>query len=94
MASPDQGHHSEPEQAIFRSWLFQGIRPLNRKRALRDILAGLQLAAMNIPQVLGYARIAGMPVITGLYTLLLPPAAFAAASAAPASFLASPSSCA
>src|SRR5205085_1205964 len=50
----------------------------NRKRALRDILAGLQLAAMNIPQVLGYARIAGMPVITGLYTLLLPPVAFAA----------------
>ena len=79
MASPDQGHrHPEPEQAISRSFLFQSIRPLNRKRAFRDILAGLQLAAMNIPQVLGYARIAGMPVITGLYTLLLPPVAFAA----------------
>jgi SulP family sulfate permease len=45
---------------------------------MRDILAGLQLAAMNIPQALGYARIAGMPVVTGLYTLLLPPVAFAA----------------
>jgi MFS superfamily sulfate permease-like transporter len=33
---------------------------------------------MNIPQALGYARIAGMPVITGVYTLLLPVAAFAA----------------
>jgi SulP family sulfate permease len=32
---------------------------------------------MNIPQVLGYARIAGMPVITGLYTVLLPLVAFA-----------------
>ena len=32
---------------------------------------------MNIPQVLGYARIAGMPVVTGLYTVLLPLAAFA-----------------
>ncbi len=41
-------------------------------------MAGFQLAALSIPQVLGYARIAGMPVITGLYTLLLPPVAFAA----------------
>ena len=33
---------------------------------------------MNIPQVLGYARIAGMPFVTGLYTLLLPIVGFAA----------------
>jgi sulfate permease, SulP family len=33
---------------------------------------------MNIPQVLGYTRIAGTPVITGLYTVLLPLVAFAA----------------
>jgi MFS superfamily sulfate permease-like transporter len=33
---------------------------------------------MNIPQVLGYAKIAGTPVVTGLYTLLLPLLAFAA----------------
>ena len=39
--------------------------------------AGITLAAMNIPQVLGYTRIAGMPVVTGLYTLLAPLAAFA-----------------
>jgi MFS superfamily sulfate permease-like transporter len=40
-------------------------------------LAGFQLAAMNIPQALGYTKIAGMPVITGFYTLLLPLLAFA-----------------
>lgn len=39
-------------------------------------MAGLTLAGMNIPQSLGYTRIAGMPVITGLYTLLLPLVAF------------------
>jgi SulP family sulfate permease len=33
---------------------------------------------MNIPQALGYTRIAGTPVVTGLYTLLLPVVAFAA----------------
>jgi high affinity sulfate transporter 1 len=32
---------------------------------------------MNIPQSLGYTKIAGTPVITGLYTLLLPLVAFA-----------------
>ena len=33
---------------------------------------------MSIPQVLGYTRIAGTPVVTGLYTLLVPLVAFAA----------------
>jgi sulfate permease, SulP family len=45
---------------------------------VRDALAGITLAAMNVPQALGYARIAGMPVVSGLYTLLLPLVAFAA----------------
>ena len=45
---------------------------------MRDALAGLTLAAMNVPQALGYTKIAGMPVVTGLYTLLLPLVAFAA----------------
>jgi MFS superfamily sulfate permease-like transporter len=57
--------------------LFDGIRPVSRSGALRDMLAGVTLASMNIPQVLGYTRIAGTPVITGLYTVLLPVVAFA-----------------
>jgi SulP family sulfate permease len=57
--------------------LFKGILPFSRKAALRDVFAGVNLAFMNIPQVLGYARIAGMPVITGLYTVLMPLVAFA-----------------
>ncbi len=51
--------------------------PDRRAGAARDALAGLSLAAMNIPQALGYTRIAGTPIITGLYTLLLPLVAFA-----------------
>ena len=57
--------------------LFKGMRPFSRKAAVRDVFAGLNLAFMNVPQVLGYARIAGMPVVTGLYTVLLPLIAFA-----------------
>ena len=58
--------------------LFRGLRPLQRAGALRDALAGVAMAAMDIPQVLGYSKIAGMPVVTGLYSLLLPLVAFAA----------------
>jgi high affinity sulfate transporter 1 len=58
--------------------LFQSARPFKPAAALRDGFAGITLAAMNIPQALGYTRIAGMPVVTGLYSLLLPAVAFAA----------------
>ena len=60
-------------------WLrfFEGLRPFSRSGAVRDALAGVTLASMNIPQVLGYTRIAGTPVVTGLYTVLLPLVAFA-----------------
>jgi MFS superfamily sulfate permease-like transporter len=57
--------------------LFGGIRPCTRSGLVRDLLAGVNLASINIPQVLGYARIAGAPVVTGLYTVLLPLIAFA-----------------
>jgi len=57
--------------------LFQSLRPLTPRGAVRDTIAGLQLAAMNIPQALGYTKIAGTPVVTGFYTLLFPLIAFA-----------------
>ena len=53
------------------------MRPFQRGAISKNLLAGFTLAAMNIPQSLGYATIAGMPVITGLYTLLFPLIAFA-----------------
>jgi sulfate permease, SulP family len=60
-----------------RPILFKGLRPFRRDTAIRDVFAGVTLASMNIPQVLGYARIASMPLVTGLYTVLLPLVAFA-----------------
>ncbi|MGH3672438.1 MAG: SulP family inorganic anion transporter, partial [Pseudonocardiaceae bacterium] len=54
-----------------------GVLPLGRARLGSDALAGVTLAALAIPEVLGYARIAGMPVVTGLYTMLVPLAVFA-----------------
>ncbi len=57
--------------------LLQGIVPIERSNLPRDILAGITLAALAIPEVMGYTSIAGMPVITGLYTILVPTAVFA-----------------
>ena len=55
----------------------QGVLPIDRAQVPADMLAGMTLAALGIPEVLGYAKIAGMPVVTGLYTLLVPMAVFA-----------------
>jgi MFS superfamily sulfate permease-like transporter len=55
----------------------QGILPINRSKVPMDIAAGVTLAALGIPEVMGYTSIAGMPVITGLYTILIPIAVFA-----------------
>ena len=57
--------------------LFQGLRPFQWSAVSKNLLAGLTLAAMNIPQSLGYTKIAGTPIVTGLYTLLFPLVAFA-----------------
>ena len=68
------------EKTAFRAGmvkLFAGLRPFSRAALMRDAIAGVTLASMNIPQLLGYARIAGMPLVTGLYTALLAPVAFA-----------------
>ena len=54
-----------------------GLLPVRRSEVAADVLAGITLAAVSIPVALGYAKIAGMPVVTGLYTLLLPMAVFA-----------------
>jgi sulfate permease, SulP family len=52
--------------------LIRDLRAADPRSAARDVTAGVELAAMNIPQSLGYASIAGMPAVTGFYTLLLP----------------------
>ena len=50
--------------------VLDGIRPYKRSWLSSDIVAGITLAALAIPEVMGYTKIAGTPVITGLYTIL------------------------
>lgn len=60
----------------WNKWILNGILPF-KSNLTTEIIAGLILAAVGIPEVMGYAKIAGMPIITGLYTILIPLAIFA-----------------
>ncbi len=67
----------DSERQAFRLPVFQGILPVDRSGLGRDILAGFTLAALAIPGTMGYTKIIGTPVITGLYTILIPMSLFA-----------------
>ncbi len=70
---------SRPETGArgLRPSLFEGLLPIDPSRVPSEIIAGLTLAALAIPEVLGYTKIAGTPPITGLYTMLIPMVLFA-----------------
>ncbi|WP_170332796.1 SulP family inorganic anion transporter [Ruegeria arenilitoris] len=57
--------------------ILQGVLPINRAMLPTEVLAGLTFACLAIPEVMGYTKIAGTPVVTGLYTILIPMALFA-----------------
>jgi len=63
--------------APVRFSILQGLLPITAAQIPAEILAGITLAAIAIPEVMGYTKISGTPVITGLYTMLIPTALFA-----------------
>lgn len=57
-------------QALLPRWVLQLIQ--HPRTALSDIPAGLMMAVLVIPQSLGYATLAGLPPIMGLYAAITP----------------------
>lgn len=53
------------------------LREYERPWFARDVLAGVTLAAVAIPEVMGYTSIAGTPIVTGIYTIIFPTLLFA-----------------
>jgi SulP family sulfate permease len=45
--------------------------------AVRDLVAGVTVAALAIPSAMAFAELAGVPPVNGLYALLLPAVAYA-----------------
>lgn len=54
------------------------LRSYSRLRLRTDVLAGAAIAAIAVPQGMAYAQTAGLPVVAGLYGLLIPLVAYAA----------------
>lgn len=52
--------------------MLQGILPIDSSQVSANVIAGITLAALANPEVMGYTKISGTPVITGLYTILIP----------------------
>ncbi|WP_241498681.1 SulP family inorganic anion transporter, partial [Moraxella catarrhalis] len=57
-------------QNLLPHWVLQLIQ--HPRTALSDIPAGLMMAVLVIPQSLGYAALAGLPPIMGLYAAIAP----------------------
>jgi high affinity sulfate transporter 1 len=57
--------------------VLEGVLPIDRSKISLEVIAGITLAALAIPEVMGYAIIAGVPVVLGLYSLLVPMAVYA-----------------
>lgn len=60
--------------AFLSSWLpgLALLRRYDRARLTRDLIAGLVLATLLVPQGMAYAELAGLPAVTGLYATLVP----------------------
>jgi SulP family sulfate permease len=50
---------------------FQSLRQYNSETARADLVAGLSVAAVALPQAMAYAMIAGLPAEYGLYTAIV-----------------------
>ena len=55
------------------SWLpgLQAVRSYRREWLAKDVVAGIVLTTLLVPQGMAYAELAGLPPITGLYTSIL-----------------------
>ncbi len=53
------------------------VRRYRRRWLRHDVLAGLALTALLVPQGMAYAELAGLPAVTGLYTSVLALLAYA-----------------
>ena len=51
--------------------LARGLLPYRREWLARDVVAGIVLSTLLVPQGMAYAELAGLPPITGLYTSIL-----------------------
>lgn len=73
MTAPATPPQSPPRAGVLREFV-PGIalfRSYQRGWLAKDLVAGLVLSALLVPQGMAYAELAGLPPVTGLYTSIL-----------------------
>lgn len=63
--------------------LLHTLKNYDRKNLIKDIIAGIIIMAVSIPISMGYAQIAGLPAVYGIYGSVFPILAFAIFSTSP-----------
>jgi high affinity sulfate transporter 1 len=65
-------NHGRDGMSMFR-WMpgLQAVSTYRRQWLVKDIVAGVVLTTLLVPQGMAYAELAGLPPITGLYTSIL-----------------------
>ena len=63
--------------------LFSTLKGYKKACLSKDIFSGIIIAAVSIPISMGYAEVAGLPAVYGLYGSVLPILCFAAFSTSP-----------
>ena len=66
-----------------KSSLFPTLKNYKKEYLGKDIAAGIMIAAVSIPISMGYAQIAGLPAVYGLYGSVFPIIIFGLFSTSP-----------
>ena len=79
MAEPPPIEASPPNWSALWRWLpgVATLRGYRRRDARGDLVAGLAVTALLVPQGMAYAELAGLPAVTGLYTTVIALLAYA-----------------
>jgi len=85
MNTVSQPTNSSKRLAIIEKWVpgFWALRHYQRSWLPRDLIAGVILCTLLVPQGMAYAELAGLPAITGLYTTVVCLFAYAAFGPSP-----------
>ncbi len=75
----------KPLLTRLEKWMpgIRAVRTYNRSWLFKDLVAGIVLCALLVPQGMAYAELAGLPPITGLYTTIVCLLAYAAFGPSP-----------
>lgn len=67
----------------FFNYIFPSLKNYEKRYFSRDIVAGIAVASLTIPVAMGYAEVAGIPPIFGLYAAIFPVIAYALFASSP-----------